>query len=235
VQGVNQSGIYEILNTVNGKRYIGSAIKIAQRWKQHKVALRRGVHHSIPLQRAWDKYGEQAFKFLPVLTCAKSMLLFYEQQLLDKVKPEYNVSPTAGSSLGVKASPATRDRLRVTHLGLIQSPETCEKKRAALIGNKNGCGYVPTPEQRAATSVRMLGKRYSLGNKHTAEQNAAMSAWMQGKQHALGSKQTPEQCAAKSKARKGVPWSPARRLAQEGVTWSPARRAKFNLKKEQQP
>lgn len=29
---LNQSGIYEILNTVNGKRYIGSAKNFSKRW-----------------------------------------------------------------------------------------------------------------------------------------------------------------------------------------------------------
>ena len=93
----SQSGIYEILNTANGKRYIGQAVNFAKRWKKHLTELRGGRHHSRHLQSAWNKHGETTFRFLPILTCAKSMLSFYEQQLLDKAKPEYNIQPIAGS------------------------------------------------------------------------------------------------------------------------------------------
>lgn len=58
-----KSGIYQIRNTVNGKVYVGSAIKILKRWREHKTSLRKGVHHSKHLQKAWVKYGEECFVF----------------------------------------------------------------------------------------------------------------------------------------------------------------------------
>lgn len=114
---MNQSGIYEIVNTVNGKRYIGSAKKFKIRWSKHVSALRLCKHHSRHLQAAWNKYGEAAFKFLPILTCQPSMLLFYEQQLLDKVKPEYNIAPTAGNTLGIPCSDEKREKIAHAHRG----------------------------------------------------------------------------------------------------------------------
>ena len=56
-------GIYKIENLVNGKVYIGSSINIYRRWEEHKTALRHNRHHSYKLQRAWNKHGEQNFKF----------------------------------------------------------------------------------------------------------------------------------------------------------------------------
>ena len=56
----NQSGIYEILNTANGKRYIGSAVHFARRWYLHCWKLNRGEHHSAKLQNAWNKHGAGA-------------------------------------------------------------------------------------------------------------------------------------------------------------------------------
>ena len=56
-------GVYMIKNKVNGKFYIGSSVDIAYRWARHKRQLRNGNHHSIHLQRAWDKYGEASFDF----------------------------------------------------------------------------------------------------------------------------------------------------------------------------
>ena len=66
------TGIYEILNTVNGKWYRGQARgqTIAQRWSDHKRRLRNGKHDNNHLQRAWDKYKEDAFTFRVLSRCA---------------------------------------------------------------------------------------------------------------------------------------------------------------------
>src|SRR5574340_833239 len=93
------TGVYEILNRENGKRYIGSALNLNRRIGRHRGDLRRGEHHSQKLQRAWNKHGEQAFVFKEILTCQPSMLLFYEQQLLDKAQPEYNIGAIAGAAM----------------------------------------------------------------------------------------------------------------------------------------
>lgn len=114
-----KAGIYKITCTANGKSYIGSSVNIKQRFSEHVIALNKNSHHSIKLQRAWNKYGENAFSFFTILVCAKSDLLFYEQIILDfyfAVKDGYNICPTAGSCLGVKKSPEsikkTADKLR---------------------------------------------------------------------------------------------------------------------------
>lgn len=57
-------GIYYIKNLVNGKKYIGSSKNLTKRLRDHKSALRVGRHHNIHLQRAWNKYGEENFKFV---------------------------------------------------------------------------------------------------------------------------------------------------------------------------
>ena len=56
-------GIYCIENLVNSKKYIGSSINIKNRWYSHKTSLKKGLHHSYKLQRAWNKYGEENFEF----------------------------------------------------------------------------------------------------------------------------------------------------------------------------
>lgn len=54
--------IYHIKNKVNGKEYIGQTIDIDWRLYKHFNYLRKGKHHSIKLQRAFDKYGEENFE-----------------------------------------------------------------------------------------------------------------------------------------------------------------------------
>jgi group I intron endonuclease len=56
--------IYAVRNTVNGKSYIGSTNDLYYRKALHLSQLRRGVHHSVILQRAFNKYGERSFDFI---------------------------------------------------------------------------------------------------------------------------------------------------------------------------
>lgn len=197
-----QSGVYEIVNTVNGKRYIGSAVSFKKRWGVHRHALRHSAHHSSKLQRAWNKYGEDAFKFLPILTCQPSMLLFYEQQLLDKVKPEYNILPVAGSSLGSK-----------------RTPEQCAALRGNTyaVGNKNAAGLKWTAAQYAA-AARRVGVPLSgahkaaigagnVGRTATAETRAKLSAFRTGKPNPAVSKANLGRvCSPETRAKKSANW-----------------------------
>jgi hypothetical protein len=55
--------IYEIVNLIDGKRYIGRSIDIATRWKHHIYCLNTSRHENCILQNAWNKYGYSNFKF----------------------------------------------------------------------------------------------------------------------------------------------------------------------------
>lgn len=166
------SGIYEIVNLVNGKRYIGSAVRIAARWRCHRHDLNSGKHHSQALQRAWAKYGPDAFEFRVRVICESGDLLRMEQAAIDSDKPEYNVSRIAGSPLGVrhgpefsvkmralktglKASAETRAKMSAAHKGRAKSPEAIEKRRAAVTGRKTG----PLSDQhKLAISAALKGR-----------------------------------------------------------------------------
>lgn len=93
------SGIYEIVCEVSGRRYIGSAVNFKARWNTHRSQLRRSVHHSRHLQRAWDKHGEDKFSFRKLLVCGKENLVTYEQILIDGMRPEFNSAPECSVAL----------------------------------------------------------------------------------------------------------------------------------------
>ena len=118
-----KSGIYKIQNKLNGKCYVGSAEDFKRRWKAHKGYLKREEHHSIKLQRAGDKYGEEVFEFSVIeyisLTGDKKVdrgLLLpcedYWIEALDAVENGYNIAPKAGSRLGCPHTPETRSKMR---------------------------------------------------------------------------------------------------------------------------
>lgn len=89
--------IYKILNTINGKFYIGRTIHPNVRKRQHFSMLRKNIHHCIKLQNAYNKYNKEDFIFIIIETCFNSEKR--EQELLDIInyKDSYNISK---SSLG---------------------------------------------------------------------------------------------------------------------------------------
>jgi len=134
------SGIYQIVNDLNGKKYIGSSLDIQQRWAGHKTVLRKGCHPNRHLQSAWVRYGEFSFTFSVLEEVArKEDLVIVEQRYMDQYRvldPNvgYNLCPNARSSLGVKRSPETKARIRQANLGKVASPETRMKMSAVRVG-----------------------------------------------------------------------------------------------------
>jgi group I intron endonuclease len=106
-------GIYGITNTINGKLYIGSSIKIEKRWQSHLHALRHGKDS--PLKEDWGLYGEAAFKWEIVKVCEIESLLEMEQYYIDTLRPAYNrnkkaLSPMVGKILSGKPIPHNKIR-----------------------------------------------------------------------------------------------------------------------------
>lgn len=99
-----QSGIYTITNKINGYRYIGKSKNVAIRLSQHKSLLRNN-HHTYRngelslLQKAWNKYGEDAFGFKIIEFCEVDKLNEREQYWIGyykcnhaKYRQGYNVT-----------------------------------------------------------------------------------------------------------------------------------------------
>jgi group I intron endonuclease len=86
--------IYEIVNNINGTVYVGQTIT-SDRWSKHLYLLARGKHHSIFLQRAWNKYGKDAFSFKLVHKCnSQEELDLLETKLISEYKEKnksYNI------------------------------------------------------------------------------------------------------------------------------------------------
>ena len=93
------SGVYQILNSESGKIYIGSTISFKRRFSEHKKSLSANCHPNSHLQAAWNKYGESSFEFSVVIICATEMIRFFEQILIDGLKPQYNKSLSAYSGI----------------------------------------------------------------------------------------------------------------------------------------
>jgi group I intron endonuclease len=103
------SGIYAIENIINNKKYIGSAKNFKKRWYVHKSALNHNNHDNSYLQKAWNKYGVNNFIFSILEEVELDKLIEREQYYIDLYdvcnrNKGYNLSPTAGNTLGFKFS-----------------------------------------------------------------------------------------------------------------------------------
>lgn len=93
----NKSGIYKIYNTVNNKIYVGSASNFSNRATTHKSLLNTNKHHNPILQHFVNKHGIDKLIFEPIIFCDKDNLIIEEQNLINLLKPLFNVKLAAGA------------------------------------------------------------------------------------------------------------------------------------------
>lgn len=84
------SAVYAIRNVATGNFYIGSSDHVIRRFCAHISQLRRGKHHSIRLQFAWQSRGEAAFEFIILESVPVDELIERERELVLCLVPEYN-------------------------------------------------------------------------------------------------------------------------------------------------
>jgi group I intron endonuclease len=143
-------GIYKIINTINNKFYVGSAVKLSRRRARHFSELRNGKHNNKHLQAAWDKYGEQAFVFVVVEEVANDSDLLAAENvwLKEHVGKEYcyNIgvdatAPTLGwggaksPTWGYKHTELARARIGTASKARVQSEEEKAKRRRSMKGH----------------------------------------------------------------------------------------------------
>ena len=133
---LNKSGIYRIINVINNKFYIGSAINLRKRRNTHFEQLNNNKHHSIYLQRSYNKYGSNNFKFEVLEFVDKNELIEKEQYFIDTLKPNYNCSKVAGSTRGIKFSEETKKKMSISKTGIKFSKERKQNISKALKGHK---------------------------------------------------------------------------------------------------
>lgn len=134
-----KSGIYQILNTVNGKIYIGSTTNLRARKSGHFTALSRGRHENPRLQNAWNLYGSDVWVFEVLELCPTEQLLILEQRYLDRFWDGgincYNIAKIAEApGKGIPKSPETKAKMAAAKRGKPKSPEHKAKIAQALKG-----------------------------------------------------------------------------------------------------
>lgn len=192
------SGIYTITNIINGKIYIGFAKNFQGRYRNHFYKLRNGVHKNKHLQSAFDKNGEENFRFevLEEYPNEKFILASMEHYWANLLnvhdrKYGYNKRPTHpyGKSVNNKE---IRDKISNSNKGRKQSKESREKAKKT---------YKDTIERRKNDPewiFREIKHSKNKGKKRTEEQKQNIRAKM------IGRKVSPESIEKFKKTRTGM-------------------------------
>lgn len=136
------SGIYKIKNIVNGKVYVGSALNLEKRIKNHIWGLSKNKHRNIILQQAIEKYGVENFYFIILELCEYDGIAEREKFWIDyyqsyKKQNGYNIQPVPFSNKSNKLSEATKSKIREYQKGRSKTIEHNLKNSIAKLGERN--------------------------------------------------------------------------------------------------
>ena len=173
------SAIYAIVNNITNDMYVGSAVAVNRRWSAHRNLLTKQCHYNLRLQRAYSKYGSNAFDWEIIqFVDNKTQLIAREQFWMNFFVPKYNGRPIANSPLGTKASAETRAKMSVS----AKKRGFTEEHKQNISKAKKGVSTI-SEEQKKRLSVLNTGKVYS------AETRAKVSAASTGRYHTDEAKQ----------------------------------------------
>lgn len=153
---IGLQGIYKIINTVNGKIYIGSSQDIKKRWKTHRAHLKGNYHHNIHLQNAWNKYGEGKFSFSILEKVNNtSKLVEQEQYYIDSLDPEYNIMPKAGRS---KFSEESKRRMSESTKGMYEGEDNPMYGKTRKQSVKDAISKAKEGSNRSEATKKRIGR-----------------------------------------------------------------------------
>jgi len=160
-------GIYKIINVINNKFYVGSAVDLKRRKTRHFSELRNNKHPNGKLQNSWNKHGEQAFVFVVVEELPDDADLLAAENVwlkehvgkehcynlgVDATAPTLGVSGELSPTWGYKHTDEAKAVIAATSKGRRFTAETNRRKTAHLIGKPKSA------EVRAKISATLSGE-----------------------------------------------------------------------------
>ena len=170
------SGIYCIENTFNHKKYIGQSKDIDTRWKKHIYELTHNKHHNDYLQKSWNKYGKENFRFYNLERCCFEMLDEKERYWIDYYDTldrncGYNLKD-GGQNGGSTLTIETREKLSKS---IRKSYENFDLRN---LRRKNALAQWSNPKIKEKISKENNGM---YGKKHSEESKKRMSEHSKGR------------------------------------------------------
>jgi len=135
----DKSGVYCLINKVNGHSYVGSSIKLASRMRNYlnKAFLKSKQNANMPITRSLLKYDYSNFSLLILEYVEAEFLTSRETFYLANIIPYYNVLKQGFSSLGSIQTEETKKLLYELAKNRTHSYETKGLIARAVTGENN--------------------------------------------------------------------------------------------------
>jgi group I intron endonuclease len=135
----DKSGVYCLINNINGHSYVGSSINLASRMKNYlnNSFLKSKQNINMPIVKALLKYGQSNFSLLILELVEAENLTTRETYYITKVMPYYNILKQGYSSLGYKLTEETKKLLSELAKNRVHSDKTKGLIARALTGENN--------------------------------------------------------------------------------------------------
>lgn len=206
------SGIYALINKVNGKVYVGQSVDIAQRFADHKYKINRNYHISNAIKKyGWNNFYKIVLEYINVSELQneeiKSTLTKREDFWINYIGEigyiKYNKRSAADSNLGLKMSLETRQKISKAHMGNSYAKGYKHSAETRARVSKACTGRIKSDATRAKLSASLTGRKFSpeqienmrkaqTGKKMSEESRKKMSAKLIGNTHTLGHKLSKE-------------------------------------------
>jgi group I intron endonuclease len=112
------TGVYQLRDLINNKRYIGKALNLSSRKSYHWCMLKKNKHDNIFLQEDYNKYKKNNFSFEHIIYCEPFELERYEQGIIDYTDKNllYNIfRKCVRSPLGIIRREMTKEKISKNH------------------------------------------------------------------------------------------------------------------------
>jgi group I intron endonuclease len=175
---VQRSGIYGIINLLDGKIYIGQSKDLNGRWRQHKSDLKYNRHRNSHLQSAVNIYGIENFHFVILEECTidrRDERETYWISYYKSMNRDYGYNNESGGNANKTFSSDTRLKMSVYAKKRVFSEETRRKIGQASKGKKYCLGRKLSEEHKRKISDS------SKGRKHSDETKQLISSLSKGK------------------------------------------------------
>ena len=233
--------VYMWTNNVNDKKYIGKCHgDVKSRYRHHANG-----HGSVPLKRAFGKYGIDNFTFEILHDgIIDDFLNYYEIEAIrvhnSKVPYGYNLTDGGEGMLGYSPSTETRRKISVAQKGKKGKPHTAETRHK--IGKANS-GKTHSEETRRKMSMSRKGRivssetRHKIseansGRKHSVETRRKLSEAKKGEKHNFYGRKRPIETRRKiSESKRGKKLSPetCRKMSEAMKGRIPSNRSPYHI------
>jgi len=134
-----KSGVYYLINNINGHTYVGSSINLASRMRNYlnNTFLKSKQNNNMPIVKALLKYDQSNFTLLILEYVETESLTIRETYYITFFIPYYNVLKPGYSSLGYKHTEETKKLLSELAKNRTHSDLTKSLISKALTGDNN--------------------------------------------------------------------------------------------------